>query len=138
VIKLLADVNIQGHIDVMVKRMQAEPWSEFWNYLKLTYVSFSDVGLNPTDSDVVVWHRCQDRGLFLLTNNRNDDGPDSLENTIRACNTPQSLPVFTIGDAERLKNEHEYSDRVIWALVDYLLDFENLFGTGRLFLPGKD
>ena len=75
---LLADVNIQGHIEVMVKRMQAEPWLEFWNHLKLSYCSFSDVGLNPTDSDVVIWHRCQELWLFLLTNNRNDDGPDSL------------------------------------------------------------
>jgi hypothetical protein len=138
VIILLADVNIQGHIDVMVKRMQAEPWREFWNYLKLSYLSFSDVGLSPTDSDAVIWHRCQERQLFLLTNNRNDDGPDSLESTIRTCNTAQCLPVFTIGDAEQLNNEREYSDRVIWALVDYLLDSENLRGTGRLFLPGKD
>jgi hypothetical protein len=73
-----------------------------------------------------------------LTNNRNDDGPDSLENTICICNTLQSLPVFTIGDAERLKNEREYADRVIWALLEYLLEIDSLFGTGRLFLPGNE
>ena len=32
-ILLLADVNIQGHIEFLVKRMQAEPWLGFWNYL---------------------------------------------------------------------------------------------------------
>jgi hypothetical protein len=138
VIILLADVNIQGHIEIMVKRMQAEPWLGFWNHLELSCVSFADVGLNPGDSDAVIWQRCQERRAFLLTNNRNDDGPDSLEATIRTCNTPQSLPVFTIGDAERLKNECDYSDRVIWGLLEYLLQIDNLLGTGRLFLPGTD
>jgi hypothetical protein len=138
VILLLADVNIQGHIEIMAKRMQAEPWAGFWRHLDLRCASFADIGLDSADSDAVVWQRCQERQAFLLTNNRNDDGPESLEATIRARNTPQSLPVFTIGDAERLKNEREYSDRVIWALLEYLLEIENLLGTGRLFLPGKD
>jgi hypothetical protein len=138
VIILLADVNIQGHIDAMVRRMQSEPWIGFWNHLELSYLSFADLGLSPSDSDAVVWHRCQERRAFLLTNNRNDDGPDSLEATIRAYNTPQSIPVFTVGDADRLKNEREYSERVIWTLLDYLLEIDNLYGAGRLFLPGKE
>jgi hypothetical protein len=138
VIILLADVNIQGHIEIMVKRMQSEPWLGFWNHLQLSCVSFTEVGLSPTDSDAVIWQRCQERRVFLLTNNRNDDGPDSLEATIRTCNAPQSLPVFTIGDAERLNNEREYSDRVIWGLLEYLLEIDNLLGTGRLFLPAKE
>jgi hypothetical protein len=138
VITLLADVNIQGHIEVMVRRMQAEPWIGFWNYLDLSCASFGDVGLHREDSDLVIWQRCQERRAFLITNNRNNDGPDSLEAAIRTRNTPQSLPVFTFGDAERLKDEREYSDRVIWALLEYLLEIDNLLGTGRLFLPGKD
>ncbi len=135
---LLADVNIQGHIDNLAKRMQGEPWVGFWNALELSLVSFADLGLSPADSDAVIWTRCQTNKAFLLTNNRNDDGPDSLENTIRTCNTPTSLPVFTISDAERLKNEQQYSDRVIWALLEYLLESDNLLGTARLYLPGKD
>ena len=137
-ILLLADINIQGHIEIMANRMQAEPWIGFWNHLQLSCVSFAVLGLCPADSDAMIWNRCQEQQAFLLTNNRNDDGPDSLETTIRTCNTPQSLPVFTIGDAERLKNDQQYSDRVIWALLEYLLEIDNLSGTGRLFLPGKD
>jgi len=138
VIVLLADANIQGHVEVLVRRMQAEPFIGFWHDLHLSCVSFADVGLNPADSDSAIWQRCQERRVVLLTNNRNDEGPDSLEATIRNCNTPSSLPVFTIGDAQRLRDEREYSDRVIWALLEYLVEFENLLGTGRLFLPGKD
>jgi hypothetical protein len=134
---LLSDVNIQGHIDIMVKRMQGEHWIDFWNYLEIHYASFAKVGLKASDSDSVIWNRCQERQLFLLTNNRNDDALDSLENTIRTCNTIDSLPVFTISDAERLRLDGEYCDRVIEALFDYLLAAENILGTGRLYLPGK-
>ena len=38
----------------------------------------------------------------MITGNRNDDGPDSLEATTRNENQPESLPVITIGDADRV------------------------------------
>ena len=132
---LLADANIQGHVDRLVQRMQGEPWIDFWNFLQITCVSFADVGLDPAELDSVIWKRCQEKGLFLVTNNRNDDGPDSLESTIRSFGTPQSLPVFTIGNADRTLSDRAYSDAVIWSLVDYLLRMDGLLGTGRLFLP---
>jgi hypothetical protein len=72
---------------------------------------------------------------LLLTNNRNDDGPDSLDATIRQFNTPQSLPVFTIGDADKILDSSEYTERVVDRLFRYLLDYANILGTGRLFLP---
>jgi hypothetical protein len=57
---LLADADIQGHVDRLVKRMQGEPWLEFWEYLQIAYVSFADLGLDPADSDAAVWNRCQE------------------------------------------------------------------------------
>lgn len=82
-----------------------------------------------------MWRRCQEKQALLITGNRNDDGPESLESTIRAGNTPQSLPVFTIGDAKRTMVDREYSDAVIWTLIEYLLRIDGLLGTGRLFIP---
>lgn len=137
-VTLLADVNIQGHVDVLIRRMQAGPWAGFCDDLGISYVTFADIGLAPSASDAEVWRCCQERQIYLLTNNRNDEGPDSLESTIRACNTPRSLPVFTIGDAERLRSERDYSDRVIWALLDFLYAGDGILGTGRLYLPGTD
>ncbi len=116
-------------------RMQADPWREFWDHLDVHCLSFSEVGLDPTDTDAVVWQRCQERQLFLLTNNRNDDGPDSLERTIRTRNTPHSLPVFTVGEADRILSGHEYADQVIDRLFRYLLEIDSIRGTGRLYLP---
>ena len=134
-IKLLADVNVEGQVARLALRMQAEPWLEFWNYLDLRCLKFSDVGLQAKDPDSVVWRRCQEQRLLLLTNNRNDDGPDSLEATIRTYNTPESLPVFTFGDADKISKSQEYAEEVIESLFDQLLRIDTLNGTGRLFLP---
>jgi hypothetical protein len=65
VIKLLADANIQRHIARMAARMQGDPWIEFWDYLQLSHVTFPEVGLDPADTDAVVWQRCQDYQVFL-------------------------------------------------------------------------
>jgi len=135
VISLLADANIQGQVEILVGRMQSEHWRDFWDYLQVRHVTFADVGLQPADSDAVIWHRCQQMGLILLTDNRNDDGPDSLVATIRAHNQPTSLPVFTIGNIRQLTESPAYADRVIDHLFEYLLELDNVRGTGRLYLP---
>jgi hypothetical protein len=135
VITLLADANITGHVAHLVARMQGEPWRGYWDYLDLRWLIFQDVGLDPADTDAVVWHKCQEQHFLLLTNNRNEDGPDSLETTIRTCNTLQSLPVFTVGDADSILTSAAYADRVIDRLFRHLFEIDNLVGTGRLYLP---
>lgn len=134
-IVLLSDANINGHVARLEARMRAEPWIGFWNGLHVSCVSFAQVDLDPEDSDLVVWQRCQDKRLLLITGNRNDDGPDSLENTIRTRTTPQSLPVFTIGDVDRILTDGEYAAEVVWSLFEYLFDLDGLLWTGRLYLP---
>jgi hypothetical protein len=135
VISLLADANIQGQVEILVARMQSKSWRAFWDHLDLRHVTFAEVGLQPTDPDAVIWQRCQERGLLLLTDNRNDDGPESLEATIRSNNRPNSLPVFTISNTRQLSTNPAYADRVIDRLFVYLLEFDNIHGTGRLYLP---
>ncbi|AUB39676.1 hypothetical protein COO91_05674 [Nostoc flagelliforme CCNUN1] len=46
--------------------------------------------------------------MILLTANRSMKGKDSLEQVIREENTLASLPVITIGNADRLLNDSEY------------------------------
>ncbi len=91
--------------------------------------------LQLSDSDAIVWRRCQELELLLLTDNRNDNGRESLQATIRSNNLPTSLPVFTIGSVRQLSFGTSYADRVIDKLFVYLLESENLRGTGRLYLP---
>ncbi|HQU42347.1 MAG TPA: DUF5615 family PIN-like protein [Pirellulales bacterium] len=132
---VLADVNIEGHVDFVMALVQAAPWSEFWQALGLGYLRFSEVGLDPGASDADIWQLCQNAGYVLVTNNRNEDDADSLQATIRVRNTEQSLPVLTIGDTERLRNNRDYAQRVAEGLVDALLRIEELRGTARLYLP---
>jgi hypothetical protein len=135
VISLLSDVNIEGHVAVLASFMQGEYWRDYWDYLQIRVLRFEDVGLSQDETDAEIWRYCQDQQLVLLTNNRNDDGPESLEATIRAQNAPACLPVFTFSDADLLLFRKDYRERVAESLIDQLLRIESLRGTGRLFLP---
>jgi hypothetical protein len=132
---ILADANISGHVDALVARMRAEPWSEFWQGLGLVYLRFDDVGLQASASDAEIWHRCQSGDMLLITDNRNRIGPESLEDTIRLWNRPDSLPVFTIADVNKFRASRSYAKQVVERLYDYLLRIDEVCGTGRLYLP---
>ena len=132
---ILADANITGHVGLLVARMQAEPWKLFWDHLQLRYVLFSEVGLASETPDEIVWRTCQAEELYLITDNRTRAGQESLEACIRAYNTPTSLPVFTISNARRFRQSREFADRVAESLFQYLVQGENILGTGRLYLP---
>jgi hypothetical protein len=132
---ILADINIQGHVDLLVVLMQAEPWNLFWDHLRLRYVHFADIGLAPDSLDSLVWETCQKEELVLITDNRNEEDADSLEAMIQTRNTPTSLPIFTIANVPHLRGSRDYADRIIEKLLDSLLRIDALRGSGRLYLP---
>jgi hypothetical protein len=132
---ILADINVIGQVAYLVQLMQADPWRNFWKELGLVLLRFEDVGLAPDAADVEIWRRCQAEELILITDNRNDDSPDSLASAIRNFNTPGSLPVFTIADLDKFGASRDYDERVMVAFYDYLLRIDEVRGTGRLFLP---
>jgi hypothetical protein len=132
---ILGDVNIQAHVQFLVGVWESDAWREVWHSLGLRLITDRDLDLPLDVSDVILWQRCQQEEVVLLTANRNADGPDSLEATLRRQNTPKSLPVFTLADAEHLRRSREYADRVAERLLGYLLDIDNYRGTGRLYLP---
>jgi hypothetical protein len=51
---ILADVNIQGQVDLLVALMRAEPWREFWEELHVAYVTFAEAGLDRKATDAVI------------------------------------------------------------------------------------
>jgi hypothetical protein len=134
-IVLLADENIEGQVARLADEMCGDYWRQYWDDLKLCTVRFADVGLAKGSPDSVLWHECQRQELYLLTDNRNGDGPDSLEATIRHHNKPDSLPIFTFSDSKKILQSRSYLDRVVESLYDQLLRLDTLKGTGRLFLP---
>jgi predicted nuclease of predicted toxin-antitoxin system len=132
---ILADNNIIGQVAHLAQRMQTEPWADFWQELHLVLRRFEDVGLAPNATDVEIWQRCQAEELILITDNRNDESPDSLTAAIRDLNTPTSLPVFTIGNLAEFVANRDYEERVLDTLYNYLLRIDDVRGTGRLYLP---
>jgi hypothetical protein len=132
---ILSDFDVQGQLNKLVHFLRDGEWRDFWIDAQVTLASVADFGLKPTDSDARIWEVCQAAELVLVTANRNDDGPDSLEATLREKNSVRSLPVFTLVDPKRIMSNRAYAERVALRMLEYLLDLQKLRGTGRLFLP---
>ena len=111
--------------------LTAEGWPAL---VALGMVTFPHVGLPYGSSDREVWHFAQAQHMLLLTANRRMQGEHTLEHTIREENTPTSLPVLTIGNADGML-EKDYRERCAIRLVEIGLDLENYLGTGRIFIP---
>ena len=103
--------------------------------LELQFTNFPEQGLATSISDLEVWLYCQANNLYLITDNRNKTGDDSLEEVLRERNRANSLPDFTVGDRNRLDHQRSYGERLIEKLLEKLLDAEYHRGAGRLFVP---
>jgi hypothetical protein len=132
---IMADNDSTGQFAVILALLESDAWNEFWETTNCSVTTFKKLGLEQTAPDAAVWHTCQEREVILVTSNRNAEGAESLEATIRASNTPNSLPVITIADPQRLMESKAYAERAVARLLDYLMDLENYRGTGRLFVP---
>jgi hypothetical protein len=132
---ILADVNNEGHVRRVRDLLNDPARIELWAGLNLETYRFQDFALSHDSPDTIVWERCQQEQLILLTSNRNDDGPESLVAAIRADNTPNSLPVFTFANPDRFLNDRAYANRVVDRLLEYLWDIEKCRGAGRLYVP---
>ena len=132
---ILADNNIQGHVRALSLILEGEDWRKVWASLGLPVCYFRDLGLAPTITDAVLWQTCQRQQIVLLTANRNAVGPDSLEVTLRTQNQPDSLPVLTHADPDRVIHSRTCAERVVERLLECLIDMDNYRGTGRVYLP---
>ena len=134
-VTLLVDANLAGQAELLRMRLETVDWAEYRTYLDIRFLRLEDVGLDRTTKDDVIWRLCQRAGYYLLTDNRNAKTEDSLEATIRRESTLESLPVFTLADAQRVYHSKEYLDKVLEKLVVHLLSGDACRGTGRLYLP---
>ena len=129
--KVLLDHHMKRQGILLWATMGSEGWLKL---LDIPMLTFTDVGLSIDSSDREVWRFAQAKQLILLTGNRNKDGADSLEQTIREENTPDSLPVITVGIVDRLE-EHTYREQSAERLVEIILNIENYLGAGRIYIP---
>lgn len=130
-ITILADHNIEGQSLLLWGTLGAAGWLEL---IPLRLVRFIEVGLPFTSSDREVWRFAQAHQMYLLTDNRNMEGPDSLEQTIRDEQSDRALPVLTIGRVDRMP-ERFYREACAVRLLEIVLYPADHAGTGRLFIP---
>jgi hypothetical protein len=114
---------------------QTPPWVELWRDLECALCTFEGLDLPEDATDAAVWRACQASEVLLITGNRNAEGPESLEITIRRQNRPDCLPVLTLADPDRIARDRAYAESVVERLFDVLIDVEMFRGAGRLFLP---
>jgi hypothetical protein len=129
--KVLLDHHLKKQGILLWATMGSEGWLKL---LDIPMLTFEDVGLPIDSRDRDVWRFAQEKHLILLTGNRNKDGSDSLEQTIRNENTPDSLPVVTVGITDRLE-ERAYREQCAERLVEIVLNIENYLGVGRIYIP---
>jgi hypothetical protein len=117
---LLADVNVQGHLPYLGQLLEALHLRTILAELKLDLVTFADLELPRNLDDRSLWHRCQLDGWVLFTENRNDDGPDSLHATLTDSWRTGHLPVLTLSNKAKFEHSRGYAERVAIDVAELL------------------
>ena len=128
----LIDHNLNGHALIFFGCIASQGWL---NILPIRFITFDEIGLPINTNDRVVWRLAQENQMILLTANRSMKGKDSLEQVMREEITPNSLPVITIGSADRLLNDSDYRERCVESLIEIVLSINVYMGVNRLFIP---
>ena len=128
----LIDHNLKGHALILFGAIASQGWLDI---VPIQFVSFDEVKLAIDSDDKVVWRLAQQKQMVLLTANRSMKGKDSLEQTMREESTAKSLPVITIGNANRLLNDPQYRGRCVESLVEIALSLDDYRGSRRVFIP---
>lgn len=128
----LIDHNLRGHAVLLSGSILSGGWLD---WVPIRFITFDEMKLPINSDDRVVWQLAQSNQMILLTANRSMKGENSLEQVMREEITPTSLPVITIGNADRLLNAPEYRERCAIRLVEIVLDIDGYRGVSRLFIP---
>jgi hypothetical protein len=132
---ILADNDVEGYVALIHAIWLSDAWRDLWNDLGLSVLRFSALGLTRDASDAVVWRTCQREQLVLATGNRNAEAPDSLEMVIRGENRPESLPVITLANPQRILRDRPYAEKVAERVLEKLIAIDDFRGTGRIYVP---
>jgi len=128
----LIDHNLKGHALVLFGAIAAQGWLDM---VSIRFATFAELDLPPDSDDRAVWRSAQENRMILLTANRSMKGKNSLEQVMRQESTSTSLPVVTIGNADRLLNDPEYRGRCVESLVEIVLGIDGYRGARRVFIP---
>lgn len=129
--RILLDHNLVGDGDLLMGTLAKAGWLDL---VPLELVTFTEVGLLQDASDREVWQFVQAQRMLLLTDNRNMEGADSLEQVLREEVTATTYPVLTISKRSRL-DDPQYREQCAARIVAIVVDLELYLGCSRLFIP---
>src|SRR5262245_22773176 len=118
---LLADVNVQGHLPYLRRMIDKLGVLDLVEGLGLTLQTFPALGLDRHTDDRALWNYCQANGWVLFTDNRNNEGGDSLQATLEDSWRPGHLPVVTLANKGRFENSGDYALQVAEEVADVLV-----------------
>lgn len=128
----LVDHNLEGHARILLGSIASQGWLDF---IDIRFVMFEDIGLDIDSNDRTVWRAAQKEKMILFTANRSMKGDDSLEQVMREENAQASLPVVTVGDANRLMIDPIYRAQCVDRLIEIAMYTANYLGARRVFIP---
>jgi hypothetical protein len=136
---LLADINVQGHLEYLQRLIDGAGLLEMLRELDLRLVTFPDLGLDREIKDRQLWKYCQEYGWVLFTDNRNHEDDDSLEATLQDSWREGHLPVITLAKKGRFENSETYATRVAEDVAEILFRVfgENVLNQPRIYVPIK-
>lgn len=129
---ILVDHNLERHALILSGSINNQGWLDL---LPIRFVTLEEMRLSVESDDRAVWRFAQSNQMILLTANRQMKGQNSLEQVLREENTPSSLPVITLGDAERFLNDFIYREQCVNSFLEIVLYLENYLGVNRIFIP---
>ena len=134
---LLADVNVQGHLSYLRDLLQGlDLWSVL-DEVNLRLVTFPDLELQRNLGDRPLWNRCQEDGWVLFTENRNHDGPNSLQATLSDSWRMGHLPVLTLSIKRKFETNRDYAEQVATDVAELLFGINqgDYRDQPRIFVP---
>lgn len=122
---MLADVNVQGHMLYLRRLLESVGLWSVLAQVSLELATFAELGLPPNLDDRALWNFCQDQGWVLFTENRNHDGPDSLDATIADSWQDGQLPVVTLANKGHFERDRAYAEGVAIDIAELLFGIES-------------
>jgi hypothetical protein len=134
---LLADVNLQGHLPRLRQLLISLGLWSILVELNLEFVTFPELRLAQNLNDRAIWNRCQHDGWVLLTENRNQDDPDSLEATLSDSWCIGHLPILTLANKRMFERNPEYALRVAADVAELLFGIVQgeFCDRSRIYIP---
>lgn len=133
---VLADNNCEGHVRALLRIVdQDATLNAIWRDLALDLMTFEQLGLPRNANDRLILALCQEERLLLITDNRSQIDDHALGRAIAQTSDESAIPVVTIGNVQRFVRDSAYRLDAAIQLMDYLLDLETWYGTGRIYIP---